>query len=129
MTTQQKLTWEHRIFSPRWNHEDSWSFTLNPNSGWEITTGPHSGYIRLDADGKISDETFTHWAANDLVALPDQTKDLLAFYWQSYRDTPNAITIDEITQSLAELCDWINDINESRKKIKSKLNIEYMGKA
>ncbi|MFH1108488.1 MAG: hypothetical protein V1790_04720 [Planctomycetota bacterium] len=108
------------IFSPRWGHDDQWTFSWREN-GFEVTGGPHHAVVvyEVDDSGGCKETalferhpliTMFH---NDSINVPDCTFFMLRYLWVQLK---NGEDVRLAQSALDDLAHWINATTRSRPK-------------
>ncbi|MGP1310035.1 MAG: hypothetical protein ACTS27_07560 [Phycisphaerales bacterium] len=96
------------IFSPRWGHDDPWTFTHHPD-GWEITAGAHRARTNASGDdlpGREGGYNMARLATNDEIYIPESTGHFLDILWTAIED--REISEVDAQAAFQELAEWIN---------------------
>lgn len=112
-----EITIELRIYSPRWDHEDSYIFELSQEK-LDITQGPRSTRaIWSDRfDPEWSGELLADILQNDSIYPPAVLQRMIEYAWRSWRN--GDLSDKEIDEELQAVGDWLNTITKSKPRTK-----------
>lgn len=108
-----KFSADCEIFSPRWGHNDTYTFSWTPE-GWSIVGGGgHKCSVHIDEDGTEPSDAarFERMLANDMMFMPWDMHNCLWILWKGIRD--GEIDDDVANAEIAKLGNWINATTES----------------
>ena len=110
-------TFTTRIYSPRWGHEDTYSFIFE-NDKLTIDFAPRRAYCtwQENHDPKWTGEPFEHMLRNDSICPPDNVSGLVEYIWKAWRN--NELNDAAANAELQELVTWLNTITKEKPKTK-----------
>lgn len=125
MSSVIKAQFHTEIYSPRWGHNDRWSFTPT-NTGWIIQSGPHSRETGPDGIVRVVESEYSdfgldwkdHWIqglpemlTNDHIHAPNSIHHFLSQIWT--RLNSGNLSTDEATRAFEVLGEWISTTTKS----------------
>lgn len=108
-----KTVVELRIYSPRWGHDDTYTFTLTRES-MEISMQVRSAKCRWreNLDPEWSGETLEQIMNNDSIYPPAIFQSLVEHVWKEWRKSE--INDGQVNAELNELATWLNIITRAK---------------
>ena len=108
-------TYSADIYSPRWGHNDTYSFIFEKDS-LTINFSPRVATCtwRENNDPAWAGEPFHDMLTNDSIYPPAILRDLIEHLWKSWRN--GDIREDAINAELQEVIVWLNKVTVAKPK-------------